>query len=203
MTKHGKSEAGEKRSQDQKETTSSTNETSGKESVQISRSEYEELLKKAEEFAQLQDRLLRSAADFDNAKKRLTKEREEFLKFAIENLIYDLLPVLDHLELALAHLDAKDEKIKSIRDGFLLIQRQLLAILAGHGVKRVEAFGKHFDPHVHEAVSHIITHEQPEGTIVEEILPGYELNGKLLRPAKVKISTKTELPSKEKTEELT
>src|SRR3989344_5360409 len=121
MTKHGKSEAGEKRSQDQKETTSSTNETSGKESVQISRSEYEELLKKAEEFAQIQDRLLRSAADFDNAKKRLAKEREEFLKFALEGTIYDLLPTLDHFELAFAHLEENhDEKTKSIRDGFLL-----------------------------------------------------------------------------------
>lgn len=171
--------------------------------VQLSQTEYEELLRKAGEFTQLQDRLLRSAADFDNAKKRLIKEREEFLKFALESTIHDLLPVLDHFELALAHLEVGDEKTKSIRDGFLLIQKQLLQVLTERGLKKVDSIGKLFDPHVHEAVSHVVLPEKAEGTILEELLTGYQLNGKLLRPAKVKISTKEEKVSEEKTEELT
>ncbi len=171
--------------------------------VQISRAEHEELLRKAGEFTQLQDRLLRSAADFDNAKKRLIREREEFLKFALENTIYDLLPILDHFELALVHLEAEDEKTKSIRDGFLLIQKQLLQVLTERGLKKINSLGTPFDPHVHEAVGHVVSPEKPEGIVLEEVLPAYQLNGKLLRPAKVKISTKEEKVSEEKTEELT
>ena len=172
-------------------------------SIQINRAEYEELLRKADEFSQIQERLLRSAADFDNAKKRLAKEREEFLKFALENTIYDLLPVLDHFEFALSHLEAKDEKTKSIRDGFLLIQKQLLQVLAERGLKKIEALGKPFDPHMYEAVEHIVSREKPEGTVLEEVLAGYQLNGKLLRPVKVRVSTREEKTSEEKTEELT
>lgn len=171
--------------------------------VQVSRSEHEELLRKASEFVQLQDRLLRSAADFENAKKRLIKEREEFLKFALESTIHDLLPVLDHFELALAHLELGDEKTKSIRDGFLLIQKQLLQVLTERGLKKISSLGKPFDPHVHEAVGHIVSTEKLEGIVLEEVLAGYQLNEKLLRPAKVKISTKEEKVSEEKTEELT
>lgn len=172
--------------------------------VSISRQEYDELLRKTDEFAALQDRLLRSAADFENAKKRLAKERDEFLKFALEDFIYDLLPVLDHFELALSHLDPKDEKMNAMRDGFLLIQRQFLGVLTSRGLKRIETAGKIFDPCYHESVGHVISKEHVEGTILEELLAGYELNGKLLRPAKVKISTVEEKKSAgEKDEELT
>ena len=190
----------EKAMKEQKDTTPIEGDTL---TVQISRLEHEELLRKAGELSQLQDRLLRSAADFDNAKKRLIKEREEFLKFALESTIHDLLPVLDHFELALAHLKVEDEKSKSIRDGFLLVQKQLLQALAERGLKRINSLGTSFDPHVHEAVGHVVSPEKPEGIVLEEVLSGYQLNGKLLRPAKVKISTKEEKVSEEKTEELT
>ena len=169
--------------------------------ITISRQEYDELLRKAEEFSALQDRLLRSAADFENAKKRLAKERDEFLKFALEDFIYDLLPILDHFELALSHLDPKDEKMKSIRDGFVLIQRQFLSVLTSRGLKRIETAGKAFDPHRHESLGHIVSQDHPEGTILEELLAGYELNGKLLRPAKVKIATSEEVKSTEEENE--
>lgn len=173
------------------------------EHVEIARAEYEELLRKVAEFAQVQDRLLRSAADFDNAKKRLAKEREEFVRFVLEDLVLSLLPVLDHFELALAHLPPGDEKTKSFRDGFFLIQKQFAQVLTDRGLKRIETLGKPFDPHFHEAVGHIVSSKQPEGIILEEVLAGYELNGKLARPAKVKISTKQTVRSEEKAEELT
>jgi len=179
-------------------------EASGEATVSISRQEYDELLRKANEFTALQDRLLRSAADFENAKKRLAKERDEFLKFALEDFIYDLLPILDHFELALSHLNPQDEKMKSMRDGFLLIQRQFLTVLTSRGLTRIETAGKIFDPHSHESMGHVVSKEHAEGAILEELLAGYELNGKLLRPAKVKISTREEAkPADDKNEELT
>ena len=174
--------------------------------VQLSRRDYEELLRKSEEFTQVQDRYLRSAADFDNAKKRLQKEREEFLKFALEGAIYDLLPILDNFDRALRHADLKDEKIKLLCDGFCLIQKQLMNILAVRGLKRLEALGKPFDPHGQEALGSVLVTDQPEGIVVEELVAGYELNGKLIRPAKVKLSTKKHpgvSDSSEKLEELT
>lgn len=173
------------------------------ETVAISRTELEELKQKAAEFSQLQERLLRSAADFENAKKRLSKERGDFVKYALEDLVFNLLPVLDNFNFALSHMIENDEKTKSMREGFLLIQRQLLQVLSERGLKPVPApVGKVFDPHVHEAVGSVFDPSKPEGSIVEEIQTGYELNGKLLRPAKVKISAQHH-PEEEKTEELT
>lgn len=163
------------------------------EMVQILKSEHEKLLKHSGELEEVRDRFLRSAADFENAKKRLSKEREAFLKFALEGLVLELLPVLDNFERAVAHIETSDKKTKPVHDGFLLIQKQLFTALFDHGLKRVESIGKPFDPHVHEAVEHVISPDQPEGLVIEEVLPGYQLNGKLIRPAKVKVSTQDEL----------
>lgn len=176
---------------------------SNSEIVEVNRPELEELKQKATEFAQLQDRLLRSAADYENAKKRLAKEREEFVRYALEDLIYQLLPVLDNFNYALSHIIGDDDKTCSMREGFLLIQKQLLQVLSERGVKPIEiSAGKKFDPHKCEAVASIFDTHKPEGTILEEVQTGYELGGKLLRPAKVKISTHTD-SSEEKAEELT
>lgn len=173
------------------------------ETAEVSRAELEELKRKVEEFSQLQERLLRSAADFENAKKRLSKERGEFVKYALEDLIFNLLPVLDNFNFALSHISGDDEKTNSMREGFLLIEKQLRQILSDRGVKLVPTpIGKPFDPHLHEAVGSIFDQDKPEGSIVEEVQTGYELNGKLIRPAKVKISTQHH-SEEEKAEELT
>ncbi len=172
--------------------------------VEISRPELEELKQKSSEFSQLQERLLRSAADFENARKRLAKEREEFIKYALEDVIYQLLPVLDNFNFALSHISGDDDKTRSMREGFLLIQKQLLQIMSERGLKPIEiSAGKPFDPHKHEAVGSIVDPNKPEGVILEEVQTGYELNGKLLRPAKVKISTHHKPQAEEKAEELT
>lgn len=174
------------------------------EAVSISRAEYQELLGKAGELCTLQDRLLRSAADFDNAKKRLVKEREDFLRFALEEVIHELLPVMDHLELALSHIDTSDAKAKGVRDGLVLVQKQFFSVLSERGLNRIHSIGKRFDPHLHEAVGHLVQPGEQEGMVLEEVLAGYQLNGKLIRPAKVKVSEKEEPTSvSEKSEELT
>ncbi len=176
------------------------------ENVEIGRGEYEELLRKAGEFSQIQDRLLRAAADFDNAKKRLNKERDDFFKFAMEGIVFDFLPVLDNLERALSHLDPKDEKTKSMADGFRLIQKQFVGVLGERGLKRLDTLGKTFDPHLHESIGCMVVKDKPEGLIIEEMLAGYELNGKLIRPAKVKVTTQkpgSQTGAVDKEEELT
>lgn len=173
------------------------------EKIELTREEYDAVIQKSKDFEALQDRLLRSAADFDNAKKRLAKERDDFLKFALEAMVLDLLPILDNLERALAHTAGEDEKTKSIRDGFSLIHKQLSDMLCERGLKRLTSVGKPFDPHREEAVGHVVSQHEPEGTVLEEVIPGYELAGKLIRPAQVKISTKKKPSPNEKEEEIT
>ena len=172
--------------------------------VQLSREEYETLSSKAAELTELKDRFLRSAADFENAKKRLMKDKEDYFKFALEGLIYELLSVLDNFELAMGHSDPQDPKIKPVYEGLKLIHKQLSSVLADHGLKRVESTGKMFDPHVHEAVEYVDHNSHDEGMIISESLAGYELNGKLIRPAKVRVAKKSEPSfSEEKEDELT
>lgn len=155
--------------------------------------EFEETKKKLEEAekqaAEAKDKQLRACADFENAKKRLAKERDEFIRFSGETLMRGLLSILDNFERAIAHADAAGEPENSpLRVGIVLIKKQLADFLAQQGLSRLEAVGKPFDPHVHEAIGHIESAEHPGETVVEEIEPGYLLNGRLLRPARVRIS---------------
>jgi molecular chaperone GrpE len=157
--------------------------------VTLPKQDYEELLKRVAELDSLKDRLLHSAADFENAKKRLTRERDEYVKFSQENLIRDLLPVLDNFERALAHAGEGDSaNSKGIVAGVEMVRKQLFDALKNQGLKRLQAVGEVFDPHEHEAVGFV--HEPgPENIIVEEVQPGYRLHDRLLRAAKVRIRT--------------
>lgn len=179
-------------------------ETAVPEKIELSRAEHDQLLQKINELEGFKDKFLRAAADFDNAKKRFAKERDEFFKYALEGLIYDLLPVLDNFERALAHGEG-NQQAKSLCDGFQLINKQLSSKLAECGLKRMDVIGKQFDPHLHEAVEHVVSDKGKDGEIVEEVLAGYELNGKLLRHPKVKVIGKPSTPPTEafKEEELT
>jgi molecular chaperone GrpE len=139
----------------------------------------------SEELAELKDLLQRKVADFDNYRKRVQREREEIAARAAEGLIEELLPVLDHLELALA---AEGESAADYRKGVEMILQQLRDLLGRHGLEPIEALGRHFDPHVHEAVISEATSEHPEGSVIAELQRGYKLKGKVLRPAKVKVA---------------
>jgi molecular chaperone GrpE len=162
------------------------------ETVQIPKSEHDTLVQKAKDLEELKTRFLRSAADFENAKKRLQKEREDFFKYALEGIVLDMLSVLDNFERALTHMGEIDEKTKPVYDGFLLIEKQLLAALSEHGLKRVNTVGKKFDPHLHEAVAHVPSEDHKEGTIIEDVLAGYELKGRQIRAPKVNVASKKE-----------
>lgn len=164
--------------------------------------EYHKLLEQVKELEAIRDQLLRSAADYDNARKRLAKEREEFIKFSQEKLMRELLPILDNFERALAHGDESSPSStpsQPVVAGIQLIWKQFLTVLATHGLKRLTSEGRPFDPHFHEVVDQV-EEEGPEGIITKEILPGYLLHDRLLRPAKVRILVRTKKAG-EKTEE--
>lgn len=154
----------------------------------ISPEEAEQLRAKLAELEGMRERLLLSAADFENAKRRLAKEREEFAKFSQENLLRDLIPVLDNFERAISHgAQVKLEgPAKSVVMGIEMVLKQMNEILKGQGLKRLTTVGQLFDPHQHEAVAHI-QGEGRDNEIIEETEPGYALHDRLLRAAKVKV----------------
>ncbi|MBI4115119.1 MAG: nucleotide exchange factor GrpE [Candidatus Omnitrophica bacterium] len=166
------------------------------ENVTLSKEEHEKLLKQAKELEELRDKFLRSAADYENAKKRLAKERDEFIKFSQEKLIRDILPILDNFERALAHSDTSNPIVAGVQ----LTWKQLLDVLKAHGLKRLSVEGGVFDPHRHEAVDQV-EEKGPEGVIVQEITAGYLLQERVIRPAKVIIRVAPGSKGKEKVEE--
>jgi len=135
---------------------------------------------------ELYDRLLRKQAEFENYRKRVQREREEFLQNANADLIRALLPVLDGFERALRHRDVNVPK--GFYDGVELIYQELLGVLARAGVTPVEAAGKHFDPHLHQAVETVEAEGYRDQEVVEELQRGYKLKNRLLRPAIVKVA---------------
>ena len=187
---------------------SKENQAPPQDEIVLPRAEYESLLARLNELEGMKEKLLRSAADFDNAKKRLLKEREEFIKFSQENLIRQLLPILDNFERALAHAgEVKDSSVKGIVSGIQMVYKQVSELLKNQGLKRLKVVGEKFDPHLHEAVGHA-EQEGREDEIVEEIEAGYSLHDRLLRAAKVRVrvspsSKKKFQPQEEKQEEIT
>ena len=132
----------------------------------------------------LQDRLLRTAAEFDNYRKRVDRERRDLAEYTAAEVIRELLPIVDNLERALGAAGEGD----SLRKGVELIHKQMLDILRKRGVKPIEALGADFDPNFHQAVVHEASSEHREGEVMEELQRGYMLGDRLLRPAMVKVA---------------
>jgi molecular chaperone GrpE len=138
------------------------------------------------ELEDLRQTLLRRQADFDNYRKRIEKERAEDSKRATARVVESLIPIVDGFEHALAA--HKDDEYAGYRKGFELIYRQLLDNLAKLGVERVEPFGQLFDPHSHQAMDRTETTEHADGAILEVFQPAYIYNGRVLRPAMVRVA---------------
>jgi molecular chaperone GrpE len=135
------------------------------------------------------ERLLRTTADFDNFKKRAAREKQEAIKFANESLLQKLVPVLDSADMALAAAQtAGPEAGQSLQAGISMICQQLKSVLAEVGLEEVDAIGKPFDPHLHEALSQKETPDAPEGQVVQQLRKGYRLRERLLRPASVVVA---------------
>lgn len=137
------------------------------------------------------DRLLRTTADFDNFKKRATRERTEAAQYASFSLLQKLLPVLDNFEMALtAAQTAQGDKLASFQSGVAMIQQQLKNALTETGLEEIDAAGQLFDPNLHEAVSQMESAEVAEGHVVQQLRKGYKVKDRLLRPATVIIANK-------------
>lgn len=161
-----------------------TRDTPAPESAEARLSEVEELRRQVEEK---QDRLLRALAEADNIRRRAQRDREEYVKYATEALLRDLIQVLDNLDRALeAARERRDAA--GVVEGVELVQREFLRVLERHGVARYGARGEPFDPTRHEAVARVVTADVAPNTVVSEQLPGYLLHGRVLRPALVAVA---------------
>jgi len=133
----------------------------------------------------LQDRLLRTAAEFDNYRKRVERERRDLADYMKADILTEILPIVDNFERA---LQAPSSDGDSLRKGVDLIHKQMLDFLRKRGVTPIEALGADFDPNFHQAVIHETSPFHREGEVIEELQRGYMLGDKLLRPAMVKVA---------------
>ena len=147
-----------------------------------------------EKIKESHERALRAAADLDNFKKRALKEKEEVQKFGSEKLLKDLLPVVDNLDRAL-EASARVPDLASLEKGVAMTRKLFEDTLGRHGVKGFSAVGQAFDPRVHEAMQQVETADVPAGHVAFEVLRGYTLNERLVRPALVAVATAPAAPA--------
>lgn len=170
--------ASKSKSEEKIEAKTSKNETKEELDYKI---EYTKILETQKELIGTLQRL---QAEFENYKKRVEKEKQEFMKFANSGLILNLLPIVDNFELALKNKDKKDDFI----EGTEMIYNEFIKILENMGVQKIDVKGKEFDPYLHQAL--LQEKSEKENIVLEEFQSGYRFNEKILRPAKVKIGKK-------------
>ena len=147
-------------------------------------------LKEAEQAAQDHyDRLLRVSAEFDNYKKRKTREMQDVIKFANEKIVADLLPVVDNLERALASISCQSGDEDPMVQGVALVLDEIIKVLEKYHIKPIKALGEPFDPALHQAMMQEPTDEYPPNTVVKEMQKGYLIHDRLLRPTLVAVSS--------------
>jgi molecular chaperone GrpE len=211
---HGKGDHEGTKADEATSKSSSAPQSDGK--IEVPAQEYEDLKKKVAELEGLRHKFLLAAADYENAKKRNAKEKEDFIKFSQERILRDLLPVLDNFERAVGHANTASAKASGYEDlrqnlttvisGVERVRKQLIDILKMYGLKRIETADQTFNPHLHEVVAHV-PEEGKEDQIVDELEPGFTLHDRLLRAAKVRVrvSPQQKAPpvSEEKQDEIT
>jgi len=139
------------------------------------------------EAARLKDALLRTAADYDNFRKRTRRELEEARRSGREDLLRTLLPVFDNLERAIQS-GQRTSDVKAMTEGLTMVGRQFTDALGREGIARVATVGRAFDPSVHEAIQQVETGEHQAGTVIAEVQPGYTQGERLLRAAMVVVA---------------
>lgn len=157
--------------------------------IRVSRKRVDQLREKAKKADEYFDQMLRLRAEFENYRKRTNREREEFAKYAAEELICEFLTVVDHLENAISS-SGKSEDYRALVEGVEMTRKEAVRILSRWGLEEVKALGEKFDPERHEAIEHIDCDEE-EDKIVEELRKGYSLKGKLIRPSMVKVARRS------------
>ena len=151
------------------------------------------------DYTELMDKYIRLNAEFDNYRKRSFKEKNEFVKFANEGLILELLSILDNFERGIKSAEQKKD-FDLLHQGVDMISKQLHSLLEAKGLVRIKVVGEKFDPHQHEPME-VVESQEEDDIIVDEMQPGYILNGRIIRPAKVKVARKKKEEIEEKEEE--
>jgi molecular chaperone GrpE len=169
--------------------TTDAKESTAQGSAQAEAAPAEQLAAAKKEAADNYDRFMRTAADLENFRRRSVREKDELRQFAASRLLEDLLPALDNLALALASARQPKADLKALAGGVELVQQQLKAALAAHGLKETDPLGEVFDPHQHEAISHEPSRDVKAEHVLKVVRTGYVLNGRLLRPASVVVSS--------------
>ncbi len=152
-----------------------------------------EIAQLKEEAAQLKDRLLRTAADMENLRKRAEREKAEATLYAATNFARDLLSVADNMQRALAAVspearESADDATKNLLAGIELTEKDLLNVFQRYGIRKVDTVGHKFDPNMHQALFEMPTSEHPPGTVVQEMQSGFAIGERCLRPAMVGVS---------------
>ena len=142
-----------------------------------------------QEAAANHDRYLRSVADLENFRRRTVREKDELRQFAASRVLEDLLPVMDNLGLGLTAARQPGADLKTLTDGIEMVLTQLKTALANHGLKEINPTGQPFDANLHESISAQPSDKVPEGNVVTVVRTGFSLNGRLLRPASVVVSS--------------
>ncbi|MFH2060799.1 MAG: nucleotide exchange factor GrpE [Pseudomonadota bacterium] len=145
-----------------------------------------------DQLAAEKDRFLRLSAEFENYKKRKQRESNEFKKFANEMIFKQLLSVVDNLERAISAAEENKDEDEGLLEGVILTHKEIITLLETFNVKAVEAQNQTFDPNFHQAVTQDETDEHPENTVITVLQKGFLLHDRLLRPAMVVVSKKTE-----------
>src|ERR1700724_29577 len=146
-----------------------------------------QLAKTKAELEKFRDLALRSSADLDNYRKRMSKEREEAIKFANSSFLERLIPILDNFEFGLEAARSASSPV-SILEGMKMVQKQIQDFLSSAGIEMIDATGQHFDPQLHEAISQEESKQVPDGIVIRQLRRGYKLRDRLIRPANVGVS---------------
>lgn len=141
------------------------------------------------------DKFMRAVADLENFRRRTVREKDELRQMATGRVLEDLLPVLDNLALGISAAKQPNADLKSLLGGIDMVLSQLRTALSNHGLKEINPLGQPFDPHQHEAISHLPSADVKEESVVTVVRTGYSLNGRLLRPAAVVVSSGPEKKS--------
>ena len=160
--------------------------------VVLKKEEYEKLKAEAKKAQENWDMFLRQQADFENIRKRLERDKQEFQKYAQEDIIVDLLGILDDLERSVDAAEKKQENFEAFLKGIEMILAHLYDLLKKRGVAPIVAKGNKFDPHQHEALMQTETQDHNDGEVMEELQKGYALHDKVIRTAKVRVAKKNE-----------
>lgn len=174
-------EMAENTEQEEHEETAPEEELTAEEQLQA------EVEKALSEAKALQEQYLRTLADMENLRKRTQREKEELAKFANENILREILPVMDNLERAVEHAE-QAESSEGLLEGVQMTLAQFSQVLDRFGVKPVDSVGQPFDPALHQAMGQLETEEYPANAVAQQMQKGYQLNERLLRPAMVMIA---------------